>query len=280
VVRREASFIGENLELVTCGSYRRGKEMCGDVDILITSPNPHYIPRLSKRLHQTPFHPLPPLKLPSSSPFLKGTRESNKSEEAIRKEQQQYQHQGLGGSPGDEGELETAKPTVKGAAILDQILMRLRGIGFLTDDLVLPSEKSHYNTHKNIYDGHDNEIYMGICRLAGPNRLHRRIDLKVYHVSEFPFAVLYFTGSKEFNKAIRLYANKHFRLSLSDHALTPYKEGQGREKYASGTAIPCRTEQEIFTALNLPYYAPNEREGVPAKLMESKPGAEKKRKKR
>lgn len=38
-VRSAAKVIKEGLELTVCGSFRRGKETCGDVDILITHPD-------------------------------------------------------------------------------------------------------------------------------------------------------------------------------------------------------------------------------------------------
>ena len=34
-----AHSINDGLEVVTCGSYRRGKPTCGDVDILVTHPD-------------------------------------------------------------------------------------------------------------------------------------------------------------------------------------------------------------------------------------------------
>ena len=34
-----AHKIDEGLEVVTCGSYRRGKPTCGDIDILVTHPD-------------------------------------------------------------------------------------------------------------------------------------------------------------------------------------------------------------------------------------------------
>ena len=122
--------------------------------------------------------------------------------------------------------------------LLQHVIARLKEVGLLTDDLMLPSNKQHHG-HQNIFEGHDNEVYMGICRLR-PELPRRRIDIKVYHVSEISFAVLYFTGSKDFNRQLRLYANKRFSLSLSDHALTPYREtgkkmNNGlREKIATG----------------------------------------------
>lgn len=35
-MRELAHLINSGLEVITCGSYRRGKPTCGDVDILIT----------------------------------------------------------------------------------------------------------------------------------------------------------------------------------------------------------------------------------------------------
>lgn len=36
--------------------------------------------------------------------------------------------------------------------------------------------------------------------------INRRIDIKVYPKSQFPFAILYFTGSAYFNRSMRLFA--------------------------------------------------------------------------
>lgn len=38
-VKEIACGIDGGLEVVTCGSYRRGKPTCGDIDILITHPD-------------------------------------------------------------------------------------------------------------------------------------------------------------------------------------------------------------------------------------------------
>ena len=38
-VRELAHTIDSSLEVMACGSYRRGKETCGDVDCLVTHPD-------------------------------------------------------------------------------------------------------------------------------------------------------------------------------------------------------------------------------------------------
>jgi len=110
---------------------------------------------------------------------------------------------------------------------------------------------------------------MGVCKLPGTEGARRRrLDLKVYHVSEYPYAVMYFTGSKNFNRAMRLYAN-HQGFSLSDHGLTRIVK-VGREKFATGAPVACSNERDIFSALGLPYFAPQDRDCVPACLLDFK----------
>ena len=48
--------------------------------------------------------------------------------------------------------------------------------------------------------------YMGICRLH-PHAPHRRIDIKYVPLRELGFALLYFTGSMEFNREMRRVAH-------------------------------------------------------------------------
>ena len=105
---------------ITCGSYRRGKSSCGDVDILIT--------------------------------HLKGSSM---------------------------------------AGVLHALVSRLHRKGFLTDDLSF---------------GSGGNKYMGVCKCtkavqAGEDEwLHRCIDFQLIPRNEWPYALLYFTGSGHFNR--------------------------------------------------------------------------------
>ena len=93
------------------------------------------------------------------------------------------------------------------------------------------------------------EIFMGICKL-NENSLHRRLDIKVYEKSFFPFAILYFTGSAYFNRSLRLYAKKK-GYHLSDKELSDR---------ITGEKILCYSEEDIFKALSLKYQTPEERD--------------------
>lgn len=225
IIQATVHQIDPQLQVVICGSYRRGKATCGDVDCLITHPDPNWS-----------------YSSPAGSSATASSRPSASS-----------------------------SSRTPSSFLLDDILHRLRRIDLLTHDLSLSNH--FHKAGKNIYESQfSNETYSGIGRIAQDDTCewggrHRRIDIKIYHVSEFPFAVLYFTGSKEFNRAMRLYANRKFSLTLSDKALSPYQK-RGREKVASGVPIPCENEAAIFAAINVKYIPPTERDKIPPVFLE------------
>ncbi|XP_008268608.2 DNA polymerase lambda isoform X1 [Oryctolagus cuniculus] len=176
-VREAAQAFNPGLLCVACGSFRRGKATCGDVDVLITHPD--------GRAHQ---------------------------------------------------------------GIFSRLLDSLRQRGFLTDDLVSHEENGLQ------------QKYLGVCRLPGPGRRHRRLDIIIVPYSEFACALLYFTGSAHFNRSMRALA-KTKGMSLSEHALSMAVVRNSRGcKVAPGQALPTPTEKDVFRLLGLPYREPAERD--------------------
>ncbi len=90
----------------------------------------------------------------------------------------------------------------------------------------------------------------------GPTRTSVRLaagpaaDLRVVPEASYPFALMYFTGSKAHNIALRARAQKR-GLKLNEYAL---------EREADGTGVFCRDEAEIYGALDLPWIPPELRE--------------------
>jgi len=80
-------------------------------------------------------------------------------------------------------------------------------------------------------------------------------DLRVVSDSEFPFALAYFTGSKEHNIVMRQRAIAR-GLRLNEYGLFKSKE----ETRDPALRVPCATEEAIFEALALPYIPPELRE--------------------
>ncbi len=78
-------------------------------------------------------------------------------------------------------------------------------------------------------------------------------DLRVVKPEEFPFALVYFTGSKEHNIRLRSRALEH-GWSLNEYRFTPVKEGEGTEP------PPIHDEQELYQSLGLDFIPPELRE--------------------
>jgi len=182
---------GDLLRIEACGSYRRGMETCGDVDVLFTM--------------EDACNTKTPLILRS------------------------------------EGE------------ILAQIVSELGS--YLTDHLKGASADEKKQQRAS--------TYFGVFQLR-PEMLHRRIDLKVYPRSEWPFALLSFTGSGHFNRSMRLYARRA-GFSLSDRDIRPARHARGIGSGAKiWTGKPVETyqflhERDIFDFLGLTYREPHER---------------------
>src|SRR5207237_1452755 len=73
-------------------------------------------------------------------------------------------------------------------------------------------------------------------------------DLRVVTDSQFPFALNYFTGSKEHNVAMRQRAIQ-YGLKLNEYELTGAKK-----------SVACKEEADIYKALDLDYVPPELRE--------------------
>jgi len=91
--------------------------------------------------------------------------------------------------------------------------------------------------------------FLGYCQLEG--KPVRRLDLLMIPKSEYACAILYFTGSKEFNVAFRAYALEK-GYTLNEHRLQPTKDGVA-------PVPPFTTEKDIFDFLGLQYVEPTER---------------------
>jgi DNA 3'-phosphatase len=93
-------------------------------------------------------------------------------------------------------------------------------------------------------------VYRGIIRIA-QNYPARRLDIRLVDSKAWPFALLYFTGSKDFNVQIRNRAIS-LGLSLSEYSLTDQ----------NANSYPAKSEQEIFQLLGVQWLEPKDRTGT------------------
>lgn len=88
-----------------------------------------------------------------------------------------------------------------------------------------------------------------------PNKKYaRRIDFLYTNKEEYPFALLYFTGSKAFNTVMRGHALKS-GYSLNEHEMVNMIDGKKGERVNH----PFKNEKDIFDFLGVVYKKPEER---------------------
>ena len=85
-----------------------------------------------------------------------------------------------------------------------------------------------------------------------PRSKARRVDFMFTTKVEYPFAIMYFTGSKDFNTAMRRHALR-MGLSMNEHGFTN-KDSQQKVVYDD-----IVSEKDIFDKLNLVYVSPENR---------------------
>ena len=83
----------------------------------------------------------------------------------------------------------------------------------------------------------------------------RRLDFMFTTQEEYPFAVLYFTGSKIFNTLMRGQALK-MGYTMNEHGLSTFKKGVKGKKIAH----KFKDEKDIFDFLNIKWVEPEDRE--------------------
>lgn len=91
----------------------------------------------------------------------------------------------------------------------------------------------------------------------GFDNVARRVDFLYTNRDEYPFSVLYFTGSKAFNTVMRGHALK-LGYTLNEHRIRKIAAySTGSQIMTEGTKI--ETEKDIFDLLQLEYKEPTER---------------------
>jgi len=93
-----------------------------------------------------------------------------------------------------------------------------------------------------------------IAKLPGQNNLARRVDFLFTPENEYPFAILYFTGSKMFNTVMRqIGLNKGF--TFNEHGIYKLENKKKGEKVDQN----FNSEKDIFDFLGLQFKTPEER---------------------
>lgn len=123
-------------------------------------------------------------------------------------------------------------------------------------DLLIKEDDDKKFKLKNLIDELNGENYIVEILASGKNKFMgivkinnypvRHFDILIAPKDEYYYSLLYFTGSKIFNIAMRHYIKTNFNLSLSEHG---FKDAN----------IKVNSEEDIFKFVKLPYIKPNNR---------------------
>ena len=123
------------------------------------------------------------------------------------------------------------------SSFFEMYIERLEEGGFLVDSLT-----PNVNRTK----------YMGMCQLSKRHPV-RRIDIRFIPCSSLASAMLYFTGSGEFNKNMRTFAIR------KGYKLNEYGIYKTDTDSPSEVNVDVSTEEDIFKVLGLEYIPPEQR---------------------
>lgn len=122
---------------------------------------------------------------------------------------------------------------VKNENVFKEIIRHMMEIGYIKED----------------YFAFGSVKFLGLCKHPKFDNV-RRIDLLVIDENEYPYALLYFTGSKDFNIECRSVALQKGYI-LNEHGLM--------DKNTKEMVKGLKTERDIMKFLNITYRVPEKR---------------------
>ncbi|KAL3864775.1 hypothetical protein ACJMK2_006429 [Sinanodonta woodiana] len=263
IVRKEAETILPGIILQITGGFRRGWEEGHDVDILMTHPEDGkevgFLARLLHRLHNKGIILCGNLEKSTYSDDML-TLDSKLS----AKGQLDHFEKWLGiikipqscsetparddsgslsniGSCDHKGTNSVAHPT-SNTASEQPLNYQPLNLHESFEDLESKAKKQKLGT--------ENELSPMKLAKLDRNWIARRVDLIVSPYNQYFYALVGWTGNKQFNRDIRTYAQKELGMKLSSHGLYDLNKN---------CALPARSEKEVFENLKLQYLEPWER---------------------
>jgi DNA polymerase (family 10) len=150
------------------------------------------------------------------------------------------------------------QPGVLRGEIAGSLRRRKEVIGDI--DLVLSAKDSDRNRLMEKFIAHpdvQSVVARGETKSSVALKSGINCDLRIVNDAEFPFALNYFTGSKEHNVELRTRAKK-YGLSLNEYGFSKLGEEETRGK--AKKVVRCKDEADLYRALDLAYVPPELRE--------------------
>ncbi len=149
-------------------------------------------------------------------------------------------------------------PEVRRCEIAGSLRRKKEVIGDI--DIVVSAAQKHRSKIFGVFTSHpevDSVIAKGETKSSVVLKGGMNSDLRIVEDAEFPFALNYFTGSKEHNVELRSRA-RTYGLSLNEYGFTKV-EGESKKVRSLPT---CKNEADIYKALDMTYIPPELRENM------------------
>ncbi|XP_077992912.1 DNA nucleotidylexotransferase-like [Glandiceps talaboti] len=236
VILKEVNQIMEDLSVVITGGFIRGKPSGHDADFLISHPiegkERGLLPKLLSRLNDKNL-------------LLYCNVQANSFKEESFKSPKHYKSSMLDQFEKCLSIFKLEKPgtheTVKTASVTS---------GNEADQGHGDSDEGNDDTVNPGQDDNDDEDDDSLVLPKDRNWKAVRVDFVVCPSSQYAYALMGWTGSRMFNRSVRLYADRELGMTLTSHGLFH----KSTMKF-----LPAQSEQEIFDHLKLTYLEPWER---------------------
>ncbi|XP_060063577.1 DNA-directed DNA/RNA polymerase mu-like [Ylistrum balloti] len=238
VIKAEAERILPGVIVTLTGGFRRGKSAGHDVDLLFSHPEEgkevNFLPKLLTQLEQRSLILCGKLEKSSYGDRVlsrdyntKGHMDHYEKWIGLMKLPKRFCHEKI--NPSEYRFLMSNNAPV-------------RGIETCTADDYEPHSKK-----QRLCEGEPTPLSFAT---APRTWIARRVDLVIAPYSMYHYALLGWTGSKQFNRDIRLYSQKTLNQKLTSHGLWNFEQNK---------KLPAASEEEIFQHLNLSYLKPSDR---------------------
>lgn len=145
-------------------------------------------------------------------------------------------------------------PSVRQCEIAGSLRRRKETIGDI-DIVVAAAEKDRPGIMDSFVKLGESSVARGDTKSSIVLKAGINCDLRIVTESEFPFAMNYFTGSKEHNVEMRSLARRK-GWSLNEYGFSPVEEGSKKKP------VVCKDEAELYEFLGLRYIPPELRENM------------------
>jgi len=251
IVRQTVAQIDARIIFDICGSYRRGKNDCGDIDILLTHSAPKYENKQHcKQLLQTIVSALKDRGL-----LVADLCHGPVQYMGICRHEIEADDDG-GDADADGGGGDESIPADFTFTIPDNI----DGEEEVMITLNASNTSSSHNKNSNgVSQSQKNRKQDAGIKSKGPQIFFRRIDLKFKPFKFYYANLLHFTGSDRFNTEIRKKAHEKNLILNEDGVYRMTDPDNDRSLKSAKPVIEPKSEQEIFDVIGMSYVEPKNR---------------------